>query len=696
MFNFLKKKKSVIITTLIVFFVATIALSPIIITNTVYGQAPGQVPGQPIRNPFNNEVIGGPVGPPAPGECYWYDLGCYISKLFNSLVLGIAVAFLYIGSFLVGIAGSLLDHVMRYTIIEMSANVGVGGNLHDVISTTWKAFRDLANLAFIFILLYIAIRTILGDGSGQIKKLLTRVIIVALLLNFSLFFTKIVVDVSNILAVVFYNAIGTVGGGGNLGNAYMAKFGFTSWYNWGTANDIIRASTDGGAVSMLMFGFMGMVFMGIAAFIFFALSFFLIARFVTIIFLFILSPLAFAAMALPKDGYSGKWIKALTDQVIFAPAMLALLWVSLKMLDVIVRNPDPNNNILKASANLGKNASGTAATAGELFMNFFLVIAFTFGALIIAKVTGARGASGFVKFADKFKSGAQGYIGRGALRATGIATLDRKFGETEFGKSKFGRGLRSISTGALTNQSFGSGRSVQKVDKEVKKKNEEYVKAVDERVNKDFDKSLPDLRKKAIEENDKEITTTNLDIKNLEDEIATAGRGGKTPLPPALKAEKQKQITEKKKTVERLAQENSGYKQRIEYAGGKGMVATKEEKEKWLKQKQLEEAQRQEGLASSWVDGVMTKTKLKPLAKNVNDKVIKRIPVVGGFVGGVAEDIAGSVISPMSAQHKMAAKKLRESLRGGGKKDAKKLLEEVLEATGESSASDKPEEGGKK
>jgi len=710
MLNFFKKRKSLIVAVVLSLFITTMVFSPIISTQTAHSQGAGPIGGQPTPNPFNPSApppTPSPptdIGPPDPNGCSWYDVLCAISKGWNNLMLAVAIGFLYIGSFLVGIAGSLLDSVIRYTIIEMSANVGVGGNLHEVISATWRAFRDLANLAFIFILLYIAIKTILGDGGDKTKRLLSRVIIVALLLNFSLFFTQIIVDASNILAVVFYNAIGSEGGGGNLGNAYMNKFGFTSWYDWGTAGDLIKNSTNGGVMSMLMFGFLGMLFMGMAAFVFFALSFFLIVRFVTIIFLFILSPLAFAAMALPKDEHSNKWIESLTDQVIFAPAMLALLWVSLKMLDVIVKTPDPNNNLLKTSANIGSGVAGNAATAGELFMNFFLVIAFTFGALIIAKSTGAKGAQGFIKVANKFRAGAQGYLGRGALRIPipgigSVASLDRKFADSEFGKSKTGRVLRSISTGALTNQSFGSGQSVQKVDKEVKKRNEEYVKAVDERVNKNFDKSLPELRKKAIEEKDKEIVetnnkinTTDLEIKDLESEIKMAGKDGNPELLPAIKADKEKQIKEKKGSVEKLTQERIGYeKERIGYesrmrgAFGKGLVATKEESDKWLRERQLEEARKQED-----------KTNVGGIVKAITRGKVGEQTMIGKIPIG---KLLTKIPMPMSAHHKMAAKKIREGLRGGGKKDAKKLLEEVIKETGESSGSeksDKPNESEKK
>ena len=67
--------------------------------------------------------------------------------------------------------------------------------------------RDLANMFFIFILLYIAIATILEIAAYNAKALLARLIIVALLLNFSLFFTRVIIDASNIWGSAFYDRI---------------------------------------------------------------------------------------------------------------------------------------------------------------------------------------------------------------------------------------------------------------------------------------------------------------------------------------------------------------------------------------------------------------------------------------------------------------------------------------------------------
>src|SRR3990167_4837671 len=75
------------------------------------------------------------------------------------------------------------------------------------VSKAWGVVRDLSNIFFILILLYIAVKIILDLGGSEAKKMIAKVIIIALLINFSMFFTHVVIDSSNILALVFYNKL---------------------------------------------------------------------------------------------------------------------------------------------------------------------------------------------------------------------------------------------------------------------------------------------------------------------------------------------------------------------------------------------------------------------------------------------------------------------------------------------------------
>ncbi len=86
--------------------------------------------------------------------------------------------------------------------ITLYSNIYSGSTF---IPTAWGVVRDLSNIFFILILLYISIRLILGIDSHGVKQMIGKVVIIALLINFSMFFTEVIIDSSNILALIFYN-----------------------------------------------------------------------------------------------------------------------------------------------------------------------------------------------------------------------------------------------------------------------------------------------------------------------------------------------------------------------------------------------------------------------------------------------------------------------------------------------------------
>ena len=74
-----------------------------------------------------------------------------------------------------------------------------------IIKQGWTVVRDLCNIGFIFILLWLSISTILGLNEHGVKHALSRVIIAAVLINFSLMFTQMVIDIPNMLSVTIYD-----------------------------------------------------------------------------------------------------------------------------------------------------------------------------------------------------------------------------------------------------------------------------------------------------------------------------------------------------------------------------------------------------------------------------------------------------------------------------------------------------------
>lgn len=102
-------------------------------------------------------------------------------------------------SYLFAMSGIFFDSSFAYSVQDSSYRSAF-------VVQGWGLVRDFCNLFFIFIMLYIAIGTILNLHSVKTKETIINVVIIGLFINFSLFATQVIIDASNITARVFYNS----------------------------------------------------------------------------------------------------------------------------------------------------------------------------------------------------------------------------------------------------------------------------------------------------------------------------------------------------------------------------------------------------------------------------------------------------------------------------------------------------------
>lgn len=99
-----------------------------------------------------------------------------------------------------GIFGQLFDFFLGYSLDDASyrADFAVRG---------WQLVRDISNIFFIIILVWTGLSAVFNTSGNNMKRVVPMLILNALLINFSLFATRVVIDISNITARVFYNSV---------------------------------------------------------------------------------------------------------------------------------------------------------------------------------------------------------------------------------------------------------------------------------------------------------------------------------------------------------------------------------------------------------------------------------------------------------------------------------------------------------
>ncbi|OHB10490.1 MAG: hypothetical protein A3H60_01710 [Candidatus Zambryskibacteria bacterium RIFCSPLOWO2_02_FULL_44_12b] len=346
---------------------------------------------------------------------FWSGIADLASDVFLAPFGWLAILILQIATLLTYLSGTILNFVVQYTVLDFADKIKeISG-----INIAWRTIRDLANMGFIFILLYAAIKTILGVG-GETQKLIRNIVIVAVLINFSLFFTKIVIDISNVLAIFFYDAIApgalqnTVTTG--LSGTLMNPLKLTSL--WDVSDIAFQGKT------LIIVGIMGTIVSLIVAFVFFAISIMFVIRFVVLIFTLILSPLAFMGFILPQlEKQKNQWWEALSGQAFFAPIYFMLTWVVIKISSGLIVNQS-GTMVEVFTGTLGANGGVTQPSLGSMgiLVNFIIMIVLIIASLLIAKEW-ANKAGPSASAATKWAMGAAGGASFGLAGRAGRYTV---------------------------------------------------------------------------------------------------------------------------------------------------------------------------------------------------------------------------------------------------------------------------------
>lgn len=330
-----------------------------------------------------------------------------------------------IGDALVGLASLLFDAAgfflaMMAYVLDYAINLTINSALYnglDVINIGWTTMRDFANMFFIFALLYVAIKTILGLAGGSTKRWVANLIIAALLINFSLFLTKVVIDAGNVLARGFWEQMTvTIQGPNGPVTGPTASMHFMQGLKLQSSLDTVvgggmQVSPDATKKIMVYLG--GALTMLIAGYVFLAGAILMTIRSVKLILLMILSPIAFLGFALPVGGgFSAKWLSTLIGSTFVAPAFLGMLYLDSLIINGLDLNRMTNANGAKLSGALIGDPGSFA-----IIYNYLVVIILLLASLTIASQVGNGMDSQVGKFAKQGLGRGAGYAFAGSAMA---------------------------------------------------------------------------------------------------------------------------------------------------------------------------------------------------------------------------------------------------------------------------------------
>ena len=331
------------------------------------------------------------------GDDGWFASG--IAKLIYYLTIPIL-------SWILAAVGTLADYMTQPIQITTSNTVQMG----------WSITRDFANMFFILILLGIALDYILMGVSFGVKKALPTFIAVALLINFSLPIAGVFIDFSNILTSFFLKEIG----GGNFSLVFANLLGLSNVFN---AQNVQQAqnATQVGFSTITDVLFADFFLIG-TIFVLLSLSVMFLIRTGMLMGLLVVLPLVLVVMPFNRS-YWGKWSGKFMQYIMFGPAAMFFLYLSMKIFE---------GNVM---ANMGASLSVAQGKRGFLdqIVQYLVVWFFMGGSLVAANSFGVHGSGAALKMFKQGEGWVKGKIKSGAIKAgkMGAGEVGRRVGASE-------------------------------------------------------------------------------------------------------------------------------------------------------------------------------------------------------------------------------------------------------------------------
>lgn len=292
------------------------------------------------------------------------------------------------------------------------------------VENGWVIIRDVVNMFFIVILLVIAFGTIFDiKGNYSYKKMLPRLLIMAVVINFSRTICGILIDFGQVVMLTFVNGFNAAAGG-NFVKALKIE-------------ELLKFRTMGEAekidIKVVFASFiLAAILITVTAVVLAAMAIMLVMRIVMLWFLVVLSPLAFLASVWPSGRINqkyGLWWDMFLDNIMVGPLLAFFLWLSLLVL---------------GNGDIGTTGSPTFTGEGELeykpsagytqvgttdnMISYLLGIGMLLGSLAMTQGmrsagSGIAGAAlGKLKgYATAGVKGVAALPGRGAKRVAGAA-----------------------------------------------------------------------------------------------------------------------------------------------------------------------------------------------------------------------------------------------------------------------------------
>lgn len=245
---------------------------------------------------------------------------CGISGFFGEIVCGLT-------TFAAKITDASFYMLKIFLEVKPFSTLDQDGNT-TATYTAWTLFRGVANIFFViaFLMIVYSHLTNIGLNNYNIKRMLPRLIIGAILVNLSFYLSSLLVDLSNILGSTLVDLMRGVADAAVSEDGVPLKPANNSFEQVSGTLLLVGAGAAAAGAAVLYMGLPVLLPILVSALVALVSTVLvLMLRQVLIIVFIILSPLAFAAILLPNTSqYFDKWKSAFIPLLMVFPAISLL------------------------------------------------------------------------------------------------------------------------------------------------------------------------------------------------------------------------------------------------------------------------------------------------------------------------------------------------------------------------------------
>lgn len=351
--------------------------------------------------------------------CGVAEFGCWLK---TTLIWGINfIAYLVgiIGSLFLTLAAGLVD-----LVLDLNISILGSGNL---VTTGFNISLNVVNLLFVLALIIIAFGTILRLEKYGMKQLLAKLIIAAILINFSLAIAGLLLDFSHVFTKFFISG-GATDAAASLSDSLAYSLQPQKFSAPPSFEEAEQAATAGLLVKTIANSIFRAIFTWLLAIVLLGVAFMFFLRYFYVLILLILMPFAWFFWVVPEySGLAKKWWDKFLEQVFFLPAAAFFIYLAIQLktsVDVITGGSHITGHITGGNQAAAAFANGLGnASIFQTILNQIIISGILVGGLIAAQKMGIYGSSTAIGVANKIKGvalGAAGKVGKAAARGAAL------------------------------------------------------------------------------------------------------------------------------------------------------------------------------------------------------------------------------------------------------------------------------------